>query len=107
MFKINARPTFTIEVPIALEGATDTQTLKATFRAIPDEEATAHDFNSAEGFKTFLRDVIVELHDLVDLEDKPLAYSVAVRDELLGWQHIRMALYRAYWAALSKGRSGN
>ena len=107
MFKINARPTFTIDVPIALEGMAEPMVLKTTFRAISDEEALTHDFNSAEGFKAFLREVVVEMHDLVDDDDAPVSYSDAIRDRLLGWQHIRLGLQRAYWTALTKARLGN
>lgn len=107
MFNIDKTPTFTVSVPLVLEGITEPQTFRATFRAISDEEALEADAKTVDGFKAFLRRIIVALHDLVDDEGNAVEASPEVIDRLLGFQHVRMALQRAYWGAMLKARLGN
>jgi hypothetical protein len=107
MFKITDRPTFTIAVPVALEGALHDQSLRTTFRVMSEDEANSHDAGTPDGFKAFLRAVIVEFHDLVDDDEKLVPYSDAVREQLIAFIHIRHALNRAYWSAQTKARLGN
>jgi hypothetical protein len=107
MFRINDRPTFTVPVPVGIAGAAEEQTLRTTFRVMSEEDAASHDASSPEGFKAFLRAVVVEFHDLVDDDEKPVPYSDATRDQLLAFIHVRHALNRAYWAAQTKARVGN
>jgi hypothetical protein len=107
MLRINKTPTFTVAVPLLVEGIDDPQAFRATFRAISDEEALAADTRSVDGFKAFLRKIVVELHDLVDDNDQPVACTPPLMEELLCHSHIRTALQGAYWRALLKARAGN
>ena len=107
MFNITKTPTFTVPVPIVLEGIDEPMSLRATFRAISDDEAIGADQKSLDGFKDFLRRVTVRLHDLVDDEGKPVEFTPALFDELISHSHIRMALQRAFWSAMLKARVGN
>lgn len=107
MLKIISDPQFTVDVEVDIAGAGPSQTLRTTFRAISDDEMADHDVNTAEGFKLFLRRVIVAFHDLVDDAEQPVAYTEGLRDEVLSFIHIRNALNRAYFAALFKARAKN
>ena len=107
MLKIITDPQFTIDVDVALEGAEYGQTLRTTFRAIPEDEILDHDITTPDGFKAFLRRVVVKFHDLVDDADQPVGYTDDLRNQIFGFIHIRNALNRAYWAAQFKAKSGN
>ncbi len=109
MFKMIDRPEFThdVSVMIPVDTGHREEKLKTTFRALPDDEADEFDLNTAEGTKNFLRNVIVQFADLADTEGKPVAYSPEARDKLLKHAFIRLALVRAYFAALTKERVGN
>ena len=107
MLKIITDPQFTIDVDVALEGAEYGQTLRTTFRAIPEDEILDHDITTPDGFKAFLRRVVVKFHDLVDDADQPVAETSALRDQIFGFIHIRNALNRAYWQAQFKAKKGN
>lgn len=107
MLKIITDPQFTVDVDVALDGAAAGQTLRTTFRAIPEADILEHDVSTPDGFKAFLRRVIVGFHDLVDDADQPVAYTDALRDQVLGFIHLRNALNRAYWQALYRARTGN
>jgi hypothetical protein len=107
MFNIDKTPTFTVPVPLVLEGLEEPQSFRATFRAVSDQEALEADAKSVDGFKAFLRRIVVRLHDLEDDEGNPVESSPEVIEQLLGFQHVRMALQRAYWGAMLKARLGN
>lgn len=107
MLRINKTPTFTVPVPLVLDGIDEPQSFRATFRAISDEEALAAETRTVDGFKAFLRRVVVELHELVDDTDQPVTFTPELFEELLGFQHIRMALQAAYWKSVLKARLGN
>lgn len=107
MLKIIADPQFTIDVDVAIEGSDVPQVLRTTFRAIPEDEMLDCDVSTADGFKGFLRRIVVAFHDLVDDQDQPVAYTEALRDQLIGFIHIRNALNRAFWAAQYKAKKGN
>jgi hypothetical protein len=107
MFNIDKTPTFTVPVPLVLEGIDEPQTFRATFRAITDEEAIAADSTTVEGFKAFLRKIVVQLHDLEDDEGKPLASSQEVIELMISRLYVRQALQAAYWKAVLRARLGN
>ena len=107
MFNIDKTPTFTVPVPLVLEGIEEPQSFRATFRTVSDEEALAADTKSVDGFKAFLRRIIVRLHDLEDDDGNVVESSPAVIERLLGFSHVRIALQRAYWGAMLKARLGN
>jgi hypothetical protein len=107
VLRINKTPTFTVSVPLVLDGIDEPQAFRATFRAISDEEALAAETRTVDGFKAFLRRVVVRLHDLVDDQDAPVEFTPELLEEMLGFQHIRMALQAAYWKSVMKARLGN
>ena len=107
MFNIDKTPTFTVAVPLVLEGIEEPQQFRATFRAVSDEEALAMDAKSAEGFKAWLRGIIVRLHDIEDDEGNPVESTPELIERMLGFQHVRLALQSAYWRAMLKARVGN
>jgi hypothetical protein len=107
MYNIDKTPTFTVPVPLVLEGITEPQQFRATFRAISDEEAQAADAKSVDGFKAFLRKITVQLHDLEDDEGNPVAWDPEIFERMLAFSHVRIALQAAYWKALLRARMGN
>ena len=107
MFNINKTPTFTVQVPIVIDGIDEPMSLRATFRAVSDDELLAAESRSIEGFKAFLRRITVQLHDLADDEGKPVAFTPELFEKLLGQAHVRVALQAAFWKAMLKARVGN
>ena len=107
MLKIIHDPQFTVDVDVAMDGADTTQTLRTTFRAIPEDEMQDFDVTTPDGFKAFLRRVIVRFHDLAADDDTPMEYTEALRDQIIGFIHIRNALNRAFWQAQYKARAKN
>lgn len=108
MFKIIDNPEFTHEVPVMVptDGGHAEQRMKVRFRVIEEDEI-ALDVSVADGTKAFLRRAVVTIEDLVDPADRPVPWSDAVRDRLLQLPYVRMALLRAYNAAVTKARAGN
>ena len=107
MLKIINDPQFTVDVDVSMEGADAPQMLRTTFRAIPEADILDHDVSTSDGFKAFLRRVVVGFHDLVDDADQPVAETSALREQIFGFIHIRNALNRAYWQAQFKAKKGN
>ncbi|MFN7003751.1 MAG: hypothetical protein ACK4NW_10020 [Roseinatronobacter sp.] len=109
MFNIEERPEFTRTVRIAVpaDGGFREETMKARFRALPDDEADAFKLDDPEGIKRFLRAVIVELEDLVGEDGKPIAWSDEVRELVLFKAYARNALMRTYFMAVVGAREGN
>jgi len=109
MFKIAKEPTFTHEVVTRapVDGGFEEQKFKATFRAIDPEEAETFDIVTLEGSTAFLRRVVVQLHDVVDAEGKPVEWNDAVLLAALRLPWARTALARAYFAAIAGAKAGN
>ncbi|MEE2916662.1 MAG: hypothetical protein VYB32_06265 [Pseudomonadota bacterium] len=109
MFTVTDTYTFTrpVKVLVPANGGHDQQEFKATFRVIPVDEQDGYDLGTAEGSSAFLRAIIVELSDLVDGNDEPLPYSEGLRDRLLRFQFIRVALTTTYFDAIKKAVAGN
>lgn len=109
MFTISKEPTFTHDVTarVPVDGGYVEESFKATFRAIPPEEAEAYDLTRTDTSVDFLKRIIVKLHDIGDAEAKPVEYSDAVRDQVLRLPWARSALAMAYFSAISGARLGN
>lgn len=109
MFKVIERPEFTHTVPVLVpvDGGHEEQSLKVRFRALPDDELGTFDHDTNEGTHAFLRVAIVRIEDVVGTDGKPVPYSDALRDQLLQFPFVRVALLRAYSAAVTGARLGN
>ena len=109
MFKIVENPelTHTVGVLVPTDGGHREETMKVRYRVISDERANSYDLQDSEGMKNFLRDVIVEITDLVGGDKQPLTWSVDLREVILGLPYARLALLRGYMSAVVKTRLGN
>ena len=109
MFKIVKNPTFTHSVPVMVpvDGGHVEQTLRVKFRVVPVDELAHHDLSSPEGTESWCRAIVEEFGDLVGENDQPIPASDEVTNTLLRTSYIRLALVRAYMAAMSKARAGN
>lgn len=110
MFKVikDCKFTHTVEVMVPVDGGFERQTFDCQFRVAPAEEMEKHDLGTREGSVGLLKLVVVGFgDDLVDMDEKPLPYSDALRDLLIADYPTRQGLSAAYLAAISKGRSGN
>lgn len=109
MFTVTDNPTFThpVKVSVPVDGGHERQDFRATFRMISAEEQDSFDLTTPEGTTGFLHAIIVELHDLVDDQGQPLPYSDRLRDRLLSFQIVRVALTQSYFGALKKAVEGN
>lgn len=107
MFKIDRSPEFTLDVPIPEPGAEDQPTIKARFRAVSEERLNAADWLDVESIKEFLRDVILELSDVVDEAGEAVPFGRELLDRVLAIPYARVGLMRAYGEALSGLRRGN
>jgi len=109
MFVVSREPHFThpVAVQVPVDGGHVEQTFKATFRVIDNAKLDSFDLNTVEGSRDFLVAVIVKLDDLVDEQEKPLPYSDALRDQLIGNPYVSLALGRTYREAIKKAARGN
>lgn len=109
MFKIVTNPTFTHEVKVEVpgDGGFDTQSLKATYRVLPVDEAKTHDLGSADGSTAFLKAVIVRFDDLIGEDGKPVSYNEALRDRLIGLPYVRGPLAAGYFEGVGGAKRGN
>lgn len=107
MFKVSTNRTFsrTVTVCVPVDGGFEDQTVKATYRVVPDEELSNSE--GVEGQKADLRKMIVSLDDLVDDDKQPVSYSEALLEQLIAQSYVRIALLRKYIEAVTKVKKGN
>lgn len=109
MFTVTDRYLFTTAVPVnvPVDGGHERQEFSATFEVMPAEQQDAFDLGTTEGTSGFLRGLIRDMSGLVDADKNPVPYSDKVRDQLLAYQFIRIALTTAYFTAQTKAIEGN
>jgi len=105
MFKIVQNPTFKhpVKIRVPVDGGFANQEFTATFRVEPWDEVKALDSDPAGQ----LRRVFVGWEGITDDGDKPIPYSDAVRDQLIGLLYVRVALLRTYVEAITGAARGN
>jgi hypothetical protein len=103
------RPEFTrrVEVRTPSGDGVKTESFSATFRWVPGDDLEGFDSNTSEGVKDLLRSVLVRADELVGTNDEPLAWSPEIREELLSWSNVRVALLLAYNKAWVEEKRGN
>lgn len=104
MFKVVSDSTFTRPVTV-LTPSNDghlTETLKATFRLLSTDEMDKYNLNTRDGTTAYLKRIIVSLDDLASASGEPLAYTEALRDQLLTMPHVRVGLLSEYLDAVAK-----
>jgi len=106
-FRVNPNPTFTARVTVMVpsDSGHEKQDLTAKFGFRDDDEVPA--ITGRDGGVEFLREVIVDLSDLVNEAGNPVAYTPELRDQLLKLPYFRTALIRAYFASINGAALGN
>ncbi|MEA3265220.1 MAG: hypothetical protein U9R07_17245 [Pseudomonadota bacterium] len=112
MFKLSTDPRFThtVKVQVPVDRGHEEQSFKATFKVLPIDQLDAgegDEANEADRQVRLLKDVIVDLGDMVDDAGEAIPYSEAIRDQLIGIPYVRIALVRTYIAAITKVKAGN
>lgn len=109
MFKINAAPEFThpVAVMVPQDDGHREETFKARFKVLPDDDVDGYDVSTKDGLKEFLRQVWLGASDIQDDDGQVVAWSIDLRDQLLGLPYVRLALLRTYMSALTKAKAGN
>lgn len=107
MFKVTNVPKFThtVSVMVPTDGGHVEQTFKATF-LVEDVEKLS-EIQDEGGQKALLQRVVSHMDDLIGEDDQPLPYSDQLRDQLIGYAYVRVALFNAYLSAVTKAKPGN
>jgi hypothetical protein len=95
----------TANVPV--DGGNREERFKARYRVLSTDQLENFELGSSQGTTDFLRAVIVELFELVDDNNNPVAYNDDVRDQVIIDPVARTALIRGYFDNIGKGRKGN
>lgn len=109
MFNIDHIPEFdhTVEVRMPQNDRVETQTFKARFRVLPDEEEEPRTLNWVAQAKARLRARIVSVDDIVDGSGKVVPFGDGLLDRMLAREDVRIALFEAYADGLTEARTGN
>ena len=109
MFKIAKDPQFThkVTVQVPVDGGHKEETFRCRFRVVSAETLAVHDLSTAEGTESYLRAICVRFEDVVDEAGEPVASDEELTNQLIGIPYVRLALVRAYTAAMAKARLGN
>lgn len=107
MFAVTPNPTFlaTAKVRVPTDDGHVTQELRARFRFRNDDEVPQ--LTGRNGGVDFLREVTVELMDLVDDKGAPVAFTPDLFEQLLKLPYLRTGLIAAYFAAQNGHVLGN
>lgn len=106
MLKIVDQPTFVHAVPVMVpvDGGHREETFRVRFRVVDADDRA---LNTTEALRTFLDEAVVGMEDLADEAGNPLPFNQAVKDQVLGLPYARLAILKAYMAAVTKARLGN
>jgi hypothetical protein len=109
MFKIVPNPTFTHDVTVMtpIDGGFADETLIVTFNYLDTNQAEKFEINTVDGTTAFLNAIVVKLDGLTDVEGKPIACSLDLREKLLRTNTVRRAILQHYANAVNKVKEGN
>lgn len=109
MLNLDLAPTFTRTAQFQIPSGTGfvEQDCTVTFSALTLEEFSGFDLAQPDDVKRFLLRAITGMGELVNGQGEPVAYSVAVRDQLLNLDWGRQGLVRAYIVGRQKAAAGN
>ncbi|RJG46437.1 hypothetical protein [Mesorhizobium sp. DCY119] len=107
MYRLDPNPTFWAKVTVRPLGGGANEDFRVKFRALPASEYNAYDLNNPEQTRDFLVDTLEDVEDIQTLDGKSLAYSDAIRDQLIDLSHVRLAMVNAYHATFREALSGN
>lgn len=109
MFKLLQNPEFThtVKVLTPVNGGHETQTFQGRFRVISITESDQHNTLTAEGTKTYLREIFVGWDGVTDDQGEPVPFNDETRDRLIDVPFVRVALLETYNAAMMGAKRGN
>jgi hypothetical protein len=109
MFTIVDKPTFRheIKIHVPVDGGFKDETVQVTYRVLPVEDAEKHDLSTPVGTKEFLQAALVKIDDVVDGGKQAVPYSDQLRDLMLSFSYVRVALAAGYFSAVAGARAGN
>lgn len=109
MFNVIDTPKFsrpvTVKVPQG-DGYLEA-TFKGHFQVIDEDAYSSLTIGAVEEIKDFLRQCWIGADDLIGEGGKPVAWSEALRDQMLGRAYVRVALVGTYLDTVSSLRPGN
>ncbi len=102
MLKITRCPEWTHEVTISVpvDGGFENQSCLVRFRLIDETPGETDPLSLA-------RSVVVRMDDLADEAGTALAWSDAVRDQVLALPFVQSAVLRGYYRSVAGAREGN
>jgi hypothetical protein len=106
MLKMTARPKFTSKIiaRVPNDDGHSPEEFRATFRVASDPDA---DMSTPALQNDFLRDIVVELHDIADETGTAIPYSDELLTRVLALPWAKLALIRGYFDAVTGARAGN
>jgi hypothetical protein len=106
MLKVTARPQFRhkVDARVPTDGGFRDEVFEVTYRLASDPNA---DMSTSALQDDFLRDIVVELHELADENGNAIPYSDAVRDQVFELPWAKLAIFKAYFAAVRGERAKN
>jgi hypothetical protein len=109
MFKISSNPTFThqVRVSVPINGGHREETFKAKFNVLPTTKIEEFDLTTPAGTSEFLRAALCGLEEVTDDAGNELPYSDELREKMITIPMAREALFKTYFAAISRARLGN
>jgi len=106
MFKLDQNPTFWNKVEWQLPGEPP-EDFKAKFKVVPLDQLEGDEFTTGEGNAKLLKDIILDVDDIVNASGKPAKFSDDLIDQLLNVPYLRNALLRSYINGVSGAQRGN
>lgn len=99
--------THDVKVFTPIDGGSREEILKTTFNYIGVDGSKKYDLATSGNTTDFLKVIVDKFDGLTDENDKPVSYTVALRDALLDMNHVRQALIAHYFAVVTKVKTGN
>lgn len=110
MFKITTSHAFThtvkVQTPIDDDQFRE-DTFQARYKMLSSEDVEAFDISTDKGTKDFLRAVVLSTEDVTGDDEKPLAHTPDLLEQLLASYNVRIAMVNTYFKAVTKARLGN
>ncbi len=109
MFKLLSNPTFSHDVPVSVpvDGGYETHTMRVRFRVLAVDDLVKHDLARPDGQADYCNAIVESFENLEDDAGKPIAHNDKVKAQMIGTPFVRVALMRAYDAAMFGARIKN